>query len=448
MRTIRNAALFIAMISLGFSQMGGCGGGSNGTSRPSSSTPPPAGTLEPESFSLVSPANGATGIGTTPTLTWTPSSRQQSYVVHVATDANFQNYVVNIVAVLGTSYNVFPPLTNSTTYYWRIYATNDYGMVEATGSPWSFRVADVTPTPPSSFSLLTPINGPAIATLTPTYSWQTATGATSYTLQVSRDSAFGSFELNQSGIPATSYAQPAPLNAATTYYWRVTAVNGAGSTPCSSNFQFQTPQNLPGPFDLTSPSNGSIDVSRTPTFSWTPSGGATGYRLQVSDDSLFSHVVIDQSNITGTSMASPLTLSADTLYYWKVTASNGAGSASPSFFPFSFRTLNSAGVPGTFNIVSPSNGSTLTSNSVGFKWSGSSGADSYTLQVSKDANFATLSLNLTGLTGIFTGPYTLATNTRYYARMTAVNASGNTPSNGGNPISFTTGDSVPPPPID
>src|SRR2546421_120541 len=39
----------------------------------------------PGAFSLTSPANGATGIGTSPTLTWNASSGAGSYIVHIGT---------------------------------------------------------------------------------------------------------------------------------------------------------------------------------------------------------------------------------------------------------------------------------------------------------------------------------------------------------------------------
>ena len=72
-----------------------------------------------------------------------------------------------------------------------------------------------------------------------TLAWQTSAGATTYTLQVSRDSLFSSFDYNQSGISGTSL-QITGLNNGITYYWRVSATNNYLTSPYSIPWSFTT----------------------------------------------------------------------------------------------------------------------------------------------------------------------------------------------------------------
>lgn len=85
---------------------------------------------------LASPANGATNVSTAPTLSWSGISCATSYGVQVATDSQFSSVVIN-QTVTGTSFTVSTPLSNNTTYYWRVNATKS-GETSAWSPPRSF----------------------------------------------------------------------------------------------------------------------------------------------------------------------------------------------------------------------------------------------------------------------------------------------------------------------
>ncbi len=80
----------------------------------------------PVAPALTLPANGATGLGSQPTLSWAASAGALEYHLQVATDAGFANLVVDQV-VSGTSYAVPTPLAGNTTHHWRVTATNYCG---------------------------------------------------------------------------------------------------------------------------------------------------------------------------------------------------------------------------------------------------------------------------------------------------------------------------------
>ncbi len=93
---------------------------------------------------------------------------------------------------------------------------------------------------------------------------------------------------------------------------------------------------------LVAPSDGATGVATNPTLSWNASTGATSYRLQVSTSSTFSTTVYDRSGITGTSQQ-VAGLANNTLYYWRVNATNAGGTSSYSS-TWSFTTTGATSV--------------------------------------------------------------------------------------------------------
>ncbi|MBC8276303.1 MAG: T9SS type A sorting domain-containing protein, partial [Chloroflexi bacterium] len=85
------------------------------------------------------------------------------------------------------------------------------------------------------------------------------------------------------------------------------------------------PDQVPATPVLSSPTYGSIIGTDTPTLKWLPVGGATSYTVRIATDSEFTDFVIEQSDITTTQYAVPSGKLKDKIYYWKVNASNSAG---------------------------------------------------------------------------------------------------------------------------
>lgn len=104
----------------------------------------------PEAATTPSPANSATDISLTPTLTWAASVTggiPTGYKLYIGTDgggATTPTSVVNGNSQAGTSYTVGAALAYSTTYYWQVVPTNSVG--DAASCPiWSFTtMADPT----------------------------------------------------------------------------------------------------------------------------------------------------------------------------------------------------------------------------------------------------------------------------------------------------------------
>jgi hypothetical protein len=104
---------------------------------------------------------------------------------------------------------------------------------------------------------------------------------------------------------------------------------GAYGGPFASSWDLAASVATPMAPTLILPSNGETGVPATLLLNWDGPWGATSYQLQVSTSSDFSSLVIDQSTIKGQSYGIR-DLEYNTLYYWRVKATNAGGTSSYS----------------------------------------------------------------------------------------------------------------------
>lgn len=78
---------------------------------------------------LISPADGATGVVLNPTLDWSDVSLSSSYGLQVSNNPNFTSFILNTSGLSTSSYTFPPqsPLMNNSTYFWRANASNGLG---------------------------------------------------------------------------------------------------------------------------------------------------------------------------------------------------------------------------------------------------------------------------------------------------------------------------------
>lgn len=269
------------------------------------------------------PANDTFNVSLNPTLSWLASSGAASYTLQYDTDSLFTGGRSEN-GLTSTSFKL-AGLINSTTYYWRVNASNNAGI-----SPWSAwrRFTTTATNVPVAPTLVSPASGDTGISKSPTLSWNASTGALSYSLQMATSNSFypASVVYSQTGLTGTSQGLLG-LDPATIYYWRVNAANIAGTSPWSETWAFNTTVN-PAPETpvLASPANGELNAGTSPLLSWNASYGATDYALQASPYSDFRYCLYDQSNIPGISQT-VTGLDSLTTYCWRVNATNVSGTS-------------------------------------------------------------------------------------------------------------------------
>ncbi len=245
-----------------------------------------------------SPSNGATGESTSVTLTWSGVSLATSYELQVAASSSFSNVIIDQTQS-GTSYTV-SGLASGTTYYWRVRASTLL-LTGGWSATWSFSTAPSVSVPAAP-SLSSPSNGSTGEPVSLTLTWAASSGASSYNVQVSTDNSFSTIVTSSTGVSGTSQ-QISGLANGTTYYWRVQAVNSAGTSSWSGAWTFATQSGASAPSapTLASPSNGSTNEPTSLVITWNSVSGASKYWLQVSKDQAFTNIVFGDSTITSTS---------------------------------------------------------------------------------------------------------------------------------------------------
>jgi hypothetical protein len=280
-------------------------------------------------------------------LTWDLAPRASTYHLQVATVSSFSTLLVN--DTLGPILPAVPfvnitldTLANNTTYYWRVRSSNSAGA-----SAWSevrqFTVGTgTTPTPgdtivPEAPTLLSPEQFATNVSTAPTLTWNTAARATSYDIQVSTSTTFASLVVSDTATTGISRSLSS-LTGSTDYYWRVRGRNTAGAGGWSEIRRFRVSDStamppgdtiVPAVPTLLTPAQFTTNVSTTPTLTWSAATRAASYGVQVSTEASFATLVVNDTAVTGTSRTlSPL--STNTIYYWRVRASNSVGSSAYS----------------------------------------------------------------------------------------------------------------------
>jgi hypothetical protein len=384
----------------------------------------------PPSPILASPANNAVDQPMSITFRWNRAAGADTYRLQIATVSNFSSTFTDQSALTDTSLQV-DGFDAERTYYWRVRATNEFG-----DSEWSqvrsFTTQSGVPVAPV---LVTPENGSTDVSTSVTAIWQVASGADSYRIQVSKVEDFSSTVINIGNITDTSY-QLTGLENSTPYYWRVNASNESGTSLWSNVWSFTTIIDIPEVPVLVTPVNESANVSTKTLFDWNEASRADQYRLQVATDTAFNNLVLDVTDIDSTSFQAQSELSAFTIHYWRVNATN-VGGVSDWSEQYSFTTGQAFPVAPT--LVSPSNGGTDVENAL-MLWNAVPTATHYRLQISKSDNFSTNVVDNSLITNTFFEATNLEKFTLYYWRVRAISDVG--AGEWSATWSFTTGDIV------
>ncbi len=323
---------------------------------------------------------GATVATLTPTLTWNPASGATSYGVVILNAASGATVLTQSVASPALT---CPTLQNGVTYAWSVSASNAAGTsAAATLQFFTVTQAAVPPVPTGLSPAGASSPGATVATLTPTLTWNPASGATSYGVVI-LNAASGATVLTQS-VASPALTCPTLQNGVT-YAWSVSASNAAG-TSAAATLQFFTVTQAavpPVPTGLSpagASSPGATVATLTPTLTWNPASGATSYGVVILNAA--SGATVLTQSVASPALTCP-TLQNGVTYAWSVSASNAAGTSAAA--TLQFFTVTQAAVPPVPTGVSPgsssSPGTTVTTLTPTLTWNVATGATSYSVVV-------------------------------------------------------------------
>ncbi|MEM8523200.1 MAG: proprotein convertase P-domain-containing protein [Bacteroidota bacterium] len=121
---------------------------------------------------------------------------------------------------------------------------------------------------PNGATLISPADGSTDVSATPTLTWEVEAGADSYDVEVADDAGFTNI-VASANVTTTSWMVSPPLDALTTYFWRVRHVrNDCGNDPYSAPFSFTTGENTVSCFTAVS-TNVPVSIPNSTTVSST-----------------------------------------------------------------------------------------------------------------------------------------------------------------------------------
>jgi hypothetical protein len=331
------------------------------------------------------------------------------YRLQIAENSVFNNNLQSFD--LTDTFKVVSGFKKYTEYFWRVFSVvNDsVEKVIASSSVRSFKTALDKP---QKVVLVSPKNNTIGLKTIVDFKWDylSQPQPDKYNIEVARDSAFKDWVNTEDNIPIKKTSLVLYKN--NNYYWRVNAMNSAGTGPWSDVWKINVTNDA---VRLRLPANNSINIDQNGELSWESIGGSK-YQVQVSTVDDFSSTVIDISDIQFTFAS--YTLLTNSKYYWRVRAIDSLTREWSEVWNF----VTTPKIPVAFNLISPPDKSVRQEYNPTFRWTNAGMSVQYTVLIGSDPNvttnlqeFTTTNENLT---------VSLNPNLTYYWTVKAKNYSG------------------------
>ena len=282
------------------------------------------------------PANGALHTDTWVTLSWKPGDFAVSHDVYLGESLNdvndatkasgtFRGNQIDTYYVAGFPGFAYPDgLVPGTTYYWRIDEVN----TAEPNSPWKGPIWSFSIPPKKAYNPV-PANGAESVDVNVKLSWTPGFGAKLHTVYFGTN--FDTVANATGGVPrgVTTYS-PTGLKRAKTYYWRVDEFDSV-NTFKGDVWSFTTQGAVGNPI----PANGAVDITQTPTLSWTPGAYAASHEVYFGTN---AEAVRNATNTSpefkatktlGDESYAPDKLAWTTTYFWRIDEVNNTNPDSP-----------------------------------------------------------------------------------------------------------------------
>ena len=212
------------------------------------------------------PANNATNIANSTSLSWTcsdPDGDALTYDIYFGASSN-----PPLVSSGYSTTSLNPGTLNyNTKYFWKITARDSKGATTS-GAIWSFTTASAPNTAPNLPSSPNPMNYATNVIINPSLSWScTDPDGDALTFDIYLGTSSNP-SLVSSGYSTTSF-YPGTLSYNTTYYWQIIARDNKGAVTSGSIWSFTTEANAAPYLIITYPNGGeSFKIGQTMGVRW------------------------------------------------------------------------------------------------------------------------------------------------------------------------------------
>lgn len=284
-------------------------------------------TILPDPFNLLTPLNNTLSNNNDPLLNWSATVEDElsNYTVRVSNTSTFTDilYTYYTYEVSNTSHQVTDNWPDRT-YYWYVTAYDKASNERNSTQTFIYRL---DATPPTTFSLSTPIDTAESKNRTPLLNWTQTSDQyfTNYTVYVSDNQSFpyNNFTYTINSISTTEYQVVSQWTDNSQWYWYVEAKDNASNSRNSTQiFAYLTDNELPT-VNLETPLAGS---------NWTSSGTVT-FNYNVSDIGSINNCIL---SINGSDYQTDDFVTTDTtesilqsldndLYNWSIRCEDKSG---------------------------------------------------------------------------------------------------------------------------
>jgi len=284
--------------------------------------------------SAPNPVDGGLHADTWVTLSWTAGDFAVSHDVYLGdnfddvndgTADTFRGNQGDTYYIAGFPGFAYPEgLVPGTTYYWRIDEVNEADPNSPwKGDVWSFSI------PPKTAYAPVPADEAESVDLGESLSWTAGFNAKLHTVYFGED--FDTVANATVGVPSgTTTYNPGPLKAAKIYYWRVDEYDGV-ATYKGDVWSFTTLGAVGNP----RPADGAVDITQTPTLTWTAAIPAASHQIYLGDsEEAVRNATTASPEYQGTKPLGeesydPDKLAWNSTYYWRIDEVNNTNPDSP-----------------------------------------------------------------------------------------------------------------------
>lgn len=348
-------------------------------------------------------------------LSWSYTDNLVRYSIYAIPRANINDADVftspkYLVGISYTKNYTLPTTINSATHVIAV------AVYDRFGNEFPPRILGDVSTTVQTAQLTYPAQSASNVVLPAYFTWQPVANAVYYVWELAEDVAFTKPLISREiTSPAFYSGLQTNIKENKTYYWRVKTIRPNAPVSTSEVRSFEGTK-----FKITSPADGTANVSMEAELSWTDIGQGATYTIEVSNKSDFSTMTYTASVQTTSAKLPAGLLATSTTYYARVKAVKGDIQAISERIHF---ITEEVPIPVPV-LTSPVDGSTIYGTQIEITWQ-EQDSKGFRAEMSQSSSFPTRSTSLKSVDAfVYQVIYDNLTDGTYYLRVRAKNSEG------------------------